>query len=66
MKITLIKLDFWYSMAIHQSVLTFISDFFLLSKVMTMQQTDSVVHKLKPRLFYKLTYLQAYLVDFYF
>jgi len=65
MKITLIELDLWYSMVIHQSVLTSISDFFLLSEVATTQQTDGAVYKLKLRLFYKSAHFQAYLADFY-
>ena len=35
MKITLIELDLWYSIVIYQSVLTSISNFFLLSEVTT-------------------------------
>ena len=54
MKITLIKLNPQYSTVIYQSVLTSISDFFLPSEIATMQQTDSVVYKLKLRLFYKV------------
>ena len=57
MKIILIKLDPQYSMATYPSVLTLISDFFLLSEVATMWQIDSVAHKLKPRLFYKSAHL---------
>jgi len=38
---------------IYQSVLTSILDFVHSSEVVTMQQTDSTVYKLKPRLFYK-------------
>ena len=53
MKITLIELDLWCSIATYQLALTLILDFFLLSKVMTMQQTDSTAHKLKPRSFHK-------------
>jgi len=64
MKITLIELNLWYSTVTYQSALTSISDFFLLSEVVTIQQTDNTVYKLKPRLFYKSTYLQVYLVDF--
>jgi len=44
-------------MAIYQSALTSISDFFLLSEVVIIQQTDSIGYKLKPRLFYKFTHL---------
>ena len=54
MKITLIELDLQYSTATYQSALTSISDFFLLSEVVTTQQTDGVAHKLKPRLFHKV------------
>ena len=36
MKTTLIELDFQYSITTHQSVLTLILDFFLLSEVVTM------------------------------
>jgi len=57
MKITLIELDIQYSMMTYQSALTPILDFFLLSEVVTMQQTDNIAHKLKLRLFYKSTYL---------
>ena len=49
----------------HQSALTSILDFFLLSEVATMWQTDSAVYKLKPRLFYKSTYLWVHSVDFH-
>jgi len=52
-------------MVTHQSVLTSISDFFLSSKVVTMQQTDSAAHKLKPRSFHKSAYLRVYSVDFH-
>ena len=52
-------------MATHQSILTPISDFFLTSEVMTIQQIDSTVYKLKPRLFYKYVYLQDHPVDFH-
>ena len=48
-----------------KSVLTPISDFFLLSEVVTMQQTDSTAHKLKSRLFHESAYLWAYLADFH-
>ena len=57
MKITLIELNLQYSMATHQLALTFISDFFLLSKIVTTWQTDSAVYKLKPRSFHKFAYL---------
>ena len=57
MKITLIELDLWCSMVTHQLALTPILDFFLSLEIVTMQQTDSVAHKLKPRLFYKSTQL---------
>jgi len=40
-------------------------DFFLLSEIATMQQTDGTAHKLKPRLFYKSTPLWAHLTDFH-
>ena len=40
-------------MAIHQSVLTPISDFFPSSEVVTTQQTNGTAHKLKPRSFHK-------------
>ena len=65
MKTTLIELNLYYLMATHQSVLTLISNFFLPSKITTMQQTNSITHKLKLRSFYKSTHLQAYLTDFY-
>jgi len=52
-------------MATHHSALTPISDFFLSSEVATMQQTDSAAHKLKPRSFYKSTYLRVYSADFH-
>jgi len=57
MKITLIELNLWYSTATHQSALTPISDFFPSSEVVTMQQIDSTIHKLKLRSFYKSTHL---------
>ena len=57
MKITLIELNLQCLMATHQLALTLISDFFLSSEVATTQQTDGTAHKLKPRLFYKFTYL---------
>ena len=65
MKITLIELNLQYSRATYQLVLTSISDFFFSSEVVTMWQTDSTVHKLKPRSFHKSTHLQANLADFY-
>ena len=52
MKITFIELDPQYSIVTHQSVLTLISDFFLLLEIATTWQTNSTAHKLKPRLFY--------------
>ena len=52
-------------MAIHQLVLTPISDFSLLSEVAIMWQTDNIVYKLKLRSFYKSAHLQVYLADFY-
>ena len=57
MKIILIELDLQYSTVTHQSVLIPISDFFLSSKVVTTQQTDSAAYKLKPRSFYKFAHL---------
>ena len=57
MKITLIELDLWCSTVTYQLALTSISDFSLPSEVATMQQTDGVVYKLKPRLFHKSAYL---------
>ena len=65
MKITLIELNLQCSAVIHQSVLTPILDFFLSSEVAITQQLDSTTYKLKPRLFYKFTYLQANSTDFY-
>ena len=65
MKITLIELDLQCSMATHQSALTLTPDFFLSSEVATMQQTNSTVYELKPRLFYKFTHLQVYSADFH-
>ena len=46
-------------MATHHSALTPISDFSPSSKVVTTWQTDSVVHKLKPRSFHRSTHLQV-------
>jgi len=60
MKITLIELDLWCSMVIHQSALTSILDFSLSSEVVIIWQTDDAAHKLKPRSFYK-----SILVDFH-
>jgi len=65
MKIILIELNLQCSTATHQSVLTSISDFFLLFKVATTWQTNGTAHKLKPRSFYKSIYLQVNLVDFH-
>ena len=65
MKITLIKLDLWYSIVTHQSALTPISDFFPLSEVATIQQTDGIAYKLKLRSFHKSTYLQVHSADFH-
>ena len=53
MKIILIELDLQYSTATHQLALTSISDFIHSSEVVTIWQTDSTVHKLKPKMFYK-------------
>ena len=64
MKITLIELDPWCSMAIHQSVLTPISNFFLSSEIVTMWQTDGIAYKLKPRLFYKAHISKPILLTF--
>ena len=52
-------------MAIHQSALTSISDFFPSSEVVTTQQTDGAAYKLKPRSFHKSTHLQVHSVDFH-
>ena len=52
-------------MVIHQLALTSISDFFLSSEVVTMQQTDGVAYKLKLRSFHKSTHLWAHFVDFH-
>ena len=57
MKITLIELNLWCSTATYQSALTSISGFSLSSEVVTTWQTDSAVHKLKPRSFHKFAYL---------
>ena len=65
MKITLIELYLQCSMTTHQSVLTSISDFFLLSEVATIQQIDGTAHKLKPRLFHKVHTSLSLLIDFY-
>ena len=47
MKITLIELNLWYSMKIHKSALTPISDFFFPSKVAAMQQIDSTAYNFR-------------------
>ena len=65
MKITLIELNPQCSMAIHQSALTPILDFFPSSEVVTIWQTDSAAYKLKPRSFHKSAYLQVHNVDFH-
>jgi len=52
-------------MATYQLVLTSTQTFFPSSEVATMQQTDGVAHKLKPRSFYKSAQLQVYSVDFH-
>ena len=65
MKITLIELNLQCSAVTHQSVLTPILDFFLLSEVVTIWQIDGTAHKLKPRSFYKSVHFQVYFVDFY-
>ena len=52
-------------MVTHQSALTSISDFFPSSEVATMQQTDSIVYKLKPRSFHKSAHFQVYSMDFH-
>ena len=52
-------------MITYQSVLTPISDLFLLSEVATMWQTDGTAHKLKPRSFHKSAHLQVHLADFH-
>ena len=65
MKITLIELNLWYSMATYQSALTSISDFSPSSEVATTQQTDSTAHKLKPRSFHKSTHLRVHPTDFH-
>jgi len=44
-------------MAIYQSVLIPISDFFLSSEVVTIQQSDGTAHKLKSRSFHKFAHL---------
>ena len=64
MKIILIELNLQCLTATHQSVLTSILVFILLSKVATTQQTDSTTHKLKPRSFYKSAHLWAILQTF--
>ena len=55
--IILIELNLWCSMVTYKSVLTPLLDFFLPSKVATMQQTDSTAYKLKPRSFNKSAHL---------
>ena len=62
-KIILIELDLQCSMVTHQSVLTFILDFFLLYKVVTMWQINSTIYKLKPRSFHKSAHFQVYRVN---
>jgi len=52
-------------MAIHQSVLTPTQTFFPSSEVVTMWQTDSAAHKLKPRSFHKSAQLRVYSADFH-
>jgi len=52
-------------MATHQSVLTSTRTFFSSSEVVTMWQTDSAAHKLKPRSFHKSTQLRVYSADFH-
>jgi len=47
-------------MVIYQSVLTSISDFFFLSEVVIMWQTDGTAYKLKPRLFTSLHISKCY------
>jgi len=46
-------------------ITTPISDFFSLSEVATMQQTDGIAHKLKSRSFHKSAYLWVHSVDFH-
>ena len=65
MKITSIELNLQCSIATYQLVLAFILNFFLLLEIVITWQTDSAVHKLKPRSFHKFTYLWVHLVDFY-
>ena len=52
-------------MATHQSALTSILDFFPLSEVATMRQTDSAAYKLKPMSFHKSAHLWVHSVDFH-
>ena len=40
-------------------------DFFLLSEIVTIWQTNGTAYKLKPRSFHKSTYLQDHLMDFH-
>ena len=63
MKITFIELNLQCSMMIHQSVLISILDFLLSSEVATMQQSDSVAYKLKPRLFISEPTLQTFILS---
>ena len=65
MKITLIELSPQYSMVTYQSALTFLLNFFHLSEVATMQQTDGIVCKLTPRSFYKSAHLWVHFADFH-
>ena len=48
-----------------KSALTSISNFSLLSEVVTMQQTGSTADKLKPRLFHKSAQFWVHLADFH-
>ena len=52
-------------MATHQSVLTPTQTFPSLSEVVTTQQTDSIVHKLKSRSFHKSAHLRVHSADFH-
>ena len=45
--------------------ITPILDFFLISEVAIIWQTDSTAHKLKPRLFHKFAHLRVHPVDFH-
>ena len=51
-------------MVTYQLALTSISDFFLLSKVATIQQIDGITHKLKPRLFHKSIYYRVQYIKY--